>query len=115
MFLTTVVGIAQYSWIITNKFRNLDESTELMGFMRTLLYYYTQITSLENGGHTDLIDSKQQIPEFARIWVKKAICNSIVIFLIMRVHQIVVNHPFCKTCQQVIAEGAAPRLEIPQG
>ena len=36
-----------------------------MDCMRALFHYYTQITPLENGGHTIWMDYKQQIPKYA--------------------------------------------------
>ena len=59
-------GPHSLKWIVCQKFRNLHETTETMGIMRSLFNYYTQITPLENGGHTVWMDYKQRIPKFAR-------------------------------------------------
>ena len=59
-------GATQIEWITSKKIRNLHEIIEAMGFRRSIFHYYTQITHLENGGHTVWMDYKQKIPEFAR-------------------------------------------------
>ena len=48
-------GVIQFEWITSKKIQNLHETTNVMGFMRYLFHYYTQITPLENGGHTVFI------------------------------------------------------------
>ena len=59
-------GATQFEWITSKKIQYLHENTKAMGFMRLLFHHYTQITPLENGGHTVLIDYKQKIPKYAR-------------------------------------------------
>ena len=57
-------GATWFEWITSKKFRNLHETTEEMGSMRSFFHYYTEITPLENWGHTVWMDYKQQIPKF---------------------------------------------------
>ena len=58
--------ITQFGWIVSQNFWDLHETTEAMDIMRSLFHYYTQITPLENGGHTLWMDYKQIIPKFAQ-------------------------------------------------
>ena len=59
-------GAIQFGWITSKNFQNMHETSEAMGFMRSLFHYYTQITPLENGGHTVWMDYKQKILKFAQ-------------------------------------------------
>ena len=43
-------GAIQFEWITSKNFRNMHETSEAMGFMRSLFHYYTQITPLEKWG-----------------------------------------------------------------
>ena len=49
----------QIFWSVS-KFWNLHETTEAMGFMRSLFHYSTQITFMENGDHTIWMYYNQQ-------------------------------------------------------
>ena len=63
---TWKTGTTQFAWITSKSFRNFQETTETMGFMRYSFHYFTQITPLENGDHTLCIEYNQEFSKFAR-------------------------------------------------
>ena len=48
------------------KIRYLHETTKSTGFIMSIFHHYTQITPLENGGHTNWTTLQAKIPNFSR-------------------------------------------------
>ena len=82
---TWKTGITPFEWITTNNFRNLHESTDANGFMRSLFHYFTQITPFENGDHIICIDYKQQNSKLSQgrwllfFWFKSSLVQVVIL------------------------------------